>query len=1104
MRDGSAPYHPVYHFHDEHLFELFIAKIPHSKLADPFRNSDSLRNRYFRGFRISDTVPSRQQLLTTYRKEIIGRSNGDLASFLCAQWIKQHPEITNVALKFLGIQTADATNAHLWLGDVHAELEKDGRDRALVQTLARQFSAGDVLIFISVIGYNANQQPLRDMVDQELLQVANDPHLAKQRLVLELDGVHKTIRELEHSRKELETQRESETIDAKAVLDNILQEHDHLITDISQEEASIQALSTQLAELKAALSERQQARDTKKDQKEQLLKAIQRQRKQLASTQSTYDKRREDLEHGLREQSIRLAALTTELEQIGELILAQENKQSASIPIPVAAPVVPFSEPPRRPRDLVGNNAICYQGIQRTFRNAVVAFVRERLPRLFPEDHIQRMKKTFGEEWEKAAQNADQSREMSGTTTTIRDEYDLLGTNHFYNLFERFYDKLFLAEAGQPANVPKPVKPRFLGNMKAVKDARDPLSHPVEEEIPFEEAHHLLISAKQVLTWLGCDAQAAEISALAAQLDGGEAETLSVLRRLPTEDSIYLGWVGRNVILNELGTCFANNDSKRCLLAGDGGKGKSAVAYRFAQNLSHAPDRFQLIVWLSAKRRKFREGATTTIDSPDFSTAEDAIDRLLIEYGAMRRDMEKTIEERKKLLFEYLNAFPAFIVADDIDTLLEDVDVVSLFTYEIPQTQSAVLLTSRRAIPGIRTYTLQGFDAMEAEQFIRSRIQLYGVDATQFSPAIISEIRTATDSSPLYMDDLMRVTRIVNVKSALRMWTEKTGDEARKYALQRELEQLSGDGRKVLIAAAVTDDPVSFAELETILEFSEDRLMSALSELQTMFLLPKMPVVEGEQRYQINLNTKKLVRLVEGQRDVYARIERVSRALAGKLPNVGHGIVSSLIRQAHLRLSAGQDADAEAILLKAIEKYPNAPDLRGFLGYVYRRIGRTADARTQFEAAYKLKAKSPDMFLHWIKLEIAEKDWSRAINVADRAIKILTDPYEIIERKVYALRRAGLDLHGGLHREKAEKMWVEAVEEIKLRIKPPEKLAEGNRQLNSSMYYTMVVCLDMLNRFRERNHWFELWEKEHPDDPSVARQKEIIISKRGSVSAGAS
>ena len=53
------------------------------------------------------------------------------------------------------------------------------------------------------------------------------------------------------------------------------------------------------------------------------------------------------------------------------------------------------------------------------------------------------MKKTFGEDWEKASQNASLSREILGTTTVVRDEYDLLGTNHFYGIFERYYDKIF-------------------------------------------------------------------------------------------------------------------------------------------------------------------------------------------------------------------------------------------------------------------------------------------------------------------------------------------------------------------------------------------------------------------------------------------------------------------------------------------------------------------------------------------------------------------------------------------------------------------------------------------------------------------------------------
>jgi tetratricopeptide (TPR) repeat protein len=411
--------------------------------------------------------------------------------------------------------------------------------------------------------------------------------------------------------------------------------------------------------------------------------------------------------------------------------------------------------------------------------------------------------------------------------------------------------------------------------------------------------------------------------------------------------------------------------------------------------------RFQLIVWLSARRRRFEEGKIVTINSPDFTSIEEAVDRLLVEYGALDDDFKKSLAEKKKLLLDYLNAYPAFIVADDIDALLEDDDVVSLFTHEIPHTQSAVLLTSRRAIPGIRSFVVKGFETNDAEQFVHSRVELYGLDATPFTPAIVAEIAKVTDGSPLYMDDLIRLTQIVEVQKAIAAWTERGGDAARRYALQREMEKLSSDAKEVLVAAAISEEGVSLAELEHVLAFSEERLQAALSELQTLFLFPKPKVVEGEQRFEINLNTKNLVRVVEGKSDGYARIERKSQALRGQLPEAGPGTVGALIRQAQLRLNAGRTQEAEGILVEAIEKYPQSADLRSFLGYAYKRMGRIAEARKQFETAFKLKGKKREMFLQWVWMEIAEKEWSKAISAADRALKTIPGSYEMLELKVY-------------------------------------------------------------------------------------------------------
>lgn len=1114
MQEATASYVPVYHFVDERLFEAFLTDIPRNVLVDYLRSDESLRNRYFPGHRISATVPSAKQISAAFRREVTDRKNSQLASSLCSDWIRQRSELARAALDEIGVQSPSPSDADSWIGSVHAAVTPENREekiRALVSELGSHFPEKDVHIFVSLISHGADQLQVRQLVERELLNAVDDPAAARKTVSGELEAAKSDLRALEALIVRTEAESKATLDAARAAIDLAIRERAGAEELLSTVDSAISDLTTKIGEIETQIRARKHERGDLEGQKDKTVKALRAKQGEISVLENDFEDRMKKLVQQTSRRSAQIAELEEKLRAIDNRIAAeaktlktleapQSQAQEGQLAKHISGPLVPQAAVRADDRKTaVGNNAICYQAIQRTFRNAVVSFLRDRLTRLFPADHGQRMKRSFDpDEWEKAAQNAKRSREILGTATTIRDDYDLLGTNHFFGIFDRYYDKIFTPEAGQPPSLPRPVKPRFLGNLKAIKDGRDPLSHPVEEEISSEEARRLLYAAQETLKWLGCDAQVAELTTLTGQLDDNEPDKASVLRRLPSEDGIYLDWVERKTLLDDLGSCFSNPDNKRCLLAGDGGKGKSAAAYRFAQGLS-ANGRFQLVVWLSAKQRRFREGETVAVESPDFTTAIEAIDRLLIEYGATKQDMAASFAERKRLLFEYLDEFPAFIVADDIDTLLDDDEVVSLFTYEVPHTQSCVLLTSRRAIPGVRTLVVAGFDAVESEEFIKSRIRLYQLSTVNFTPQIIRDIARQTDGSPLYMDDLMRLAKIVDVQNAIRIWSEKEGDEARKYALQRETEKLSGDARKILVAAAVTDEPISFAELQDILGMSEDRLLVSLKELQTLFLFPKAPAVKGEQRYQLNLNTKKLVRFVEGSSEFYARIDKQSKAVAGKLPLIGHGVVAQLIRQALLRFNAGQNAEAESILLAAIEKYPNAPDLYGVLGFIYKRIGRIADARAKFEASHKFKSKNPEMYLHWLKMEIAREEWTRALDVANKALFAVPSAYEIVERKVSTLRQAGFELHRGMHWEKAVQMWTDAVEEVKKSIRTPETLPAGARTLNSSMYYSIVVCLDMLNRLEERNEWLERWEKEHGDDPQVALEKEFLIRKRGTL-----
>src|SRR6266851_1246119 len=280
MEDATAPYSAVYHFRDDDLLETFIAKIPRSQLVEYLRTNESLRNRYFRGFRISNTAPTTKQVLTSYKREIVDRNNSNLASSLCADWIRQQPVLAGAALKSLSIQSEDAADAHLWIKDVHSKLKLEHHEdtlRALVRALAKQFPTEDVHIFVSIISYGTNQEALRKLVEQELLNVANDPQMVKERIEGNIETAKTKIKDLEQLDSELECQLKTELVKARGALDAMLREDDELAARIVQDETLTQELTNQLEEIKANLLERKQGRDATENQKKKLSKTITRQ-----------------------------------------------------------------------------------------------------------------------------------------------------------------------------------------------------------------------------------------------------------------------------------------------------------------------------------------------------------------------------------------------------------------------------------------------------------------------------------------------------------------------------------------------------------------------------------------------------------------------------------------------------------------------------------------------------------------------------------------------------------------------------------------------------------------------------------------------------------
>src|SRR5579872_5584719 len=283
-----SKYRPIYHFADERLFKAFIEKVPRSDLVDPLRGDEALRNRHFPGFRISETKPTQQQLLTAYRLEILQRGNSKLANLLCEQWIRNSHELACVALQSVGLPSEHAAEVGTWIKKIQANLEEKGFDflRAIVSALSSRFSPEDILIFVSIIGYGRDQESVRDFVEWELRPPAGplgDTHVERELLEQQLQSARAKLTDLERSCEELRGDLAREVKAAQRELDSAVREHDKTESEVSETLTKVEALSKQIEEIRKLRIAEEHTLQAQSCRKDELLKTVAHHREQIAA-----------------------------------------------------------------------------------------------------------------------------------------------------------------------------------------------------------------------------------------------------------------------------------------------------------------------------------------------------------------------------------------------------------------------------------------------------------------------------------------------------------------------------------------------------------------------------------------------------------------------------------------------------------------------------------------------------------------------------------------------------------------------------------------------------------------------------------------------------
>ena len=784
----------------------------------------------------------------------------------------------------------------------------------------------------------------------------------------------------------------------------------------------------------------------------------------------------------------------------------------------------------------LSTNTICFEGIQRIYRNAVVDHIRVTLGAKYPDTWESSISQLLGKEWETIVANANAPRNTGVVSTPVKDAADYLSVNHFHNVFEKYFEDLFPNDQDMPEKDRKGLRTNILGQAQQITEVRNPsLGHPAEVDMTIREALRMLDAAEYIVRHIDQDA-ARGIEKLWDDIASNEyagvipARAVEA-RTLPSRETIVPKFIGMQAELDELDTWFKDPYSSAWLIAGDGGKGKTAIAYEFTVSiLEKPPPELKIVIWLSAKAKRFASGKSVDVEDRDFTDLDSAIDGVLRAYSEMdgvlqaygERELEgKDISNKEEECRYYLSEFPALIIFDDVDSL-EDRDLKDIMEYFVHRNRGSrakILLTSRRlgssaTDPLARPHTqVKGFEqsSQEGRDFVNSCIRMYRLEEAQFPLEIQNEILQDCEGSPLFIQDLLRMCKVgISARMALATWKGRGGAEARKYALGRELENLDekGAANSVLLSCALYKGPVSRSMIKAISEISDKRLNDAVTELQNLFLIPNARMVNGVETFSLNDNTSRLVLDVLGTDPLAEAIKSKIKEFSSDIPEQDHNLAYRQTRNAYRQVKADNHEAAEETLLEGLRLFPQEFGLlHSWLGWVYKQwkpYPRYVDAEENFSKAADFGCSEEETYLHWCGMMATQGKWSKSAEAAERGLEVIGKSPILSHWAGSARSQLAKALLEQTQYERAEQEAKKAESHLK------NALLEGAYQSQSQVYRNLVLNYERQVRILQRQLWpqgrsdegrllqlmaqsLDRWRNEHPDAEDASSERERLL-----------
>ncbi len=472
---------------------------------------------------------------------------------------------------------------------------------------------------------------------------------------------------------------------------------------------------------------------------------------------------------------------------------------------------------------------------------------------------------------------------------------------------------------------------------------------------------------------------------------------------LPDRSLICAHFIGRDNIIQLLWSWLADPLSYTKLLAGDGGKGKSSIAYEFVEEICRVqPFNFEMAIWITGKKKQFLGVHNRYIDIAEthFHNLETLLYAICEHAGILEEEIEgASLNYIKQAIRKSLNVLPAFIVIDDVDSLEVDEQrkVMETVMY-LSGGESRFLLTTRMNL----TYssdtciTVPGLIPNDYKELLTFYCKRFNIP--KFNSKQIEALLKITDGSPLFTESLLRLMKAgVSFNDALKEWKGEGGDDVRRAALSREIGILSPESRRVLYTLALLLE-ASATELKQITGCTIGKFEACINELSSLFLITSPPIIESEKRFRVSKNTALLVtqntKLIPDPKRIEKNVRGIKKNNNANLESKKYK-VGAAINQSMALLKDLRPDEAIKTIDKVLAEVKNNKDLLFVKArcLINTHPPKIDEARTFFRYAYNNGQRKTGFFDHWYSAEFLAEDPQGLIEVSNLALD--NDPSDI-------------------------------------------------------------------------------------------------------------